>query len=170
MGELFSELGIEPIALLAQAANFAVVLVALYYLVYRPLTTVVEERTKKIEQGLSDAIRAKDELARVDGVYAERMSEAEKEGTAIIKKSEGEARERATKIITDSAVRSADMLVEARTLAERTKDSEMRQLEAEAKEFVQAVITKTVGMEPDAIDAKLIEQAAKLVRKEKVRA
>lgn len=167
MGELFSELGVEPIALFWQTANFAVVFVALYYLVYRPLTTVVAERTKKIEQGLADAKHAKDELARVDDVYAKRISEAEQEGTTIIKKSEGEARDRATKIITDSAARSADMLVEARTLAERTKDSEMRQLEAEARAFVQAVVAKTVGMNPEAIDAKLIEQAAELVRKEK---
>ena len=161
MSELFSQLGVEPVALLWQTLNFAIVLVAMFYLVYRPLTKLVIERTNRIAQGLTDAEAAKTELARADHVYAEKIAVAEREGTAIVKQSESTAKERAAVIVNDGEARGAALIAEARTLAERVKASELAALEREAKSFVEAVVQKTVGLAPDAIDAALVDQAVK---------
>ncbi len=167
MSDLFSQLGVEPAALLWQTANFAVVLGTLWYLVYKPLTSLVAERTSKIEKGLSDAVQAQAELARADADYAARLRDAEREGTDIVKRSEAEAQKRASSIITNGEARGESIVAEARTLAERARAEEFASLEAEAKAFVQAVVAKTVALDPSTVDAKLVEQAVAAIKSQK---
>ncbi len=57
----------------------------------------------------------------------------------------------------------------AHMLAERARTEEMQNLEKEAKAFVQAVVAKTVELDPSQIDAKLIEQAAHMVHTERAK-
>ncbi|MFA7302124.1 MAG: hypothetical protein WC030_00015 [Candidatus Paceibacterota bacterium] len=164
MGQLFSQLGIAPAALLWQTLNFLVVLVVLYWYVYKPLAVLVAERSRKIEQGLADAARAAGELARAEEMYQQRMSDAEGEAVGVMRKAEQDAQTQAQRIITKGEERDAAMLAEARTLAERVREEEMLRLESEAKDFVQAVLQKTVELDPKHIDNALIEQAAAMVR------
>jgi F-type H+-transporting ATPase subunit b len=167
MSELFSQLGVNPIALFWQMANFAVVLVVLFYFVYRPLTELVAKRTKKIEEGLADAVRAKEELAQAETVYAEKLGQAEGEAFELVRRAETEASSRAKEIVQKGEERGAGIVAEARTLAESARAEEMRGLEQEAKAFVAAVLTKTVQLDPALVDAKLVEQAAEAVRAER---
>jgi F-type H+-transporting ATPase subunit b len=170
MSDLFTQLGIEPVAFLWQAANFAIVLGALWYLVYRPLTALVAERTKKIEQGIEDAAAARTALNRADTDYDARLRDAEREALALIKEGEQDARTRASAIIAHNESRGEAIIVEARMLAERVREEELAALEAEAKSFVEAVVAKTVELDPSAVDEKLVHEAVRLLRAEHHRA
>ena len=50
MSELFSKLGIDWKLLIAQIINFLVLLFVLYKFAYRPILSMLEKRTKKIEK------------------------------------------------------------------------------------------------------------------------
>ncbi len=164
MGQLLSQLGVEPAALLWQALNFLVVLVTLYYFVYRPLAVVVAERQSKIEQGLTDAKRATEELSQVEALRSVRMREAENEALGFLREAEEQAAKRAREMVAAGELRGTKILEEAHTLAQRIQEEEMHALEREATAFVQAVVAKTVELDPTAIDSALIAQAVQAVR------
>lgn len=164
MGQLFSQLGVEPVALVWQALNFLIVLVVLYRFVYKPLGVVVSERSHKIQKGIDDAARALGELARAEESYQKRVSEAENEAVLVVRKAEQDAQSQAHKIVEKGEERSEQIIAEARTLAERAHAEEMQHLEQEAKAFVQSVVAKTVSLDPKAIDEALIAQAAEMVK------
>lgn len=167
MGQLFSQLGIAPVALLWQALNFIVVLAVLYRYVYTPLAALVAERSKKIEKGIEDALRAAGELARAEESYTKRMSEAESEAVGVMHKAQQDAQAQAQKIVAKGEERGDSIVQEARTLAERARDEEMQRLEGQAKEFVQAVLARTVALDPKLVDEALIAQAAGIVAAER---
>src|SRR3989338_3461425 len=62
MDSLIETFHINAGLLLAQMANFAVVVAVLYFFVFKPLLRVMEERKKRIEDGLRFAKQAEDDL------------------------------------------------------------------------------------------------------------
>ena len=57
--EFLTQFGIEWQLLVSQGISFAIVAVALYYFVFKPVIKVSAERQQKIEQGLKDAEEAR---------------------------------------------------------------------------------------------------------------
>ena len=167
MGQLFSQLGVEPVALVWQALNFLVVLVVLYRFVYKPLGVVVALRSQKIQQGLDDAVRAAGELSRAEETYQKRLSEAEGEAVVVMRKAEQDAQSQAQKIVAKGEERGESIVQEARTLAERAREEEMQHLESQAKEFIRSVLEKTVALDPKHVDEALIAQAAAAIAAER---
>jgi len=53
--EIFNQFGINPLLLLAQVVNFAVLLFILKRFLYKPILKVLEERKKRIEESLKNA-------------------------------------------------------------------------------------------------------------------
>jgi len=159
MSELFGQLGINLPMLVAQAVNFAILLVVLTIFVYKPLMKMVEERRKKIEFGLKGAEEVEIKLGEIEIKRAEILKEADKAGQEIVKRSELKAGERAGEIISDAQKKGDSILIEAEEITERKKREEMNNLTKEAKVLVRAVIEKTVELDPKLIDEKLINQA-----------
>src|SRR4051812_28919207 len=80
MGETFGHFGVELKYILLQLVNFLVVLAVIYKFAVKPVTATMEERNRKIEQGLKDAQEMHAKLAA-----------AQQESAAIVKKSQLEA-------------------------------------------------------------------------------
>ncbi|HEY4493144.1 MAG TPA: ATP synthase F0 subunit B [Candidatus Paceibacterota bacterium] len=165
MSELFSELGISLPALISQGVNFLIVLVVLTVFVYKPLAKVVDERRKRIEQGLEDAKQAELKLSQIAEKEKRVLAEAEKTALVLIKEAEGKAAGRSRELIEIGEKRAAGIVKEGKTLAQRQAAEEMASLQKEAVNFVKQAIEKTVELDPDKIDEKLIDQAVKLLRK-----
>lgn len=53
--ELLQTLGIEPKLLLAQIVNFAILLLILWKVAYKPLLSIMKDRSERIEKSLHDA-------------------------------------------------------------------------------------------------------------------
>ena len=165
MSELFSELGISLPALISQGVNFLIVLVVLTVFVYKPLAKVVDERRKRIEQGLEDAKQAELKLSQIAEKEKHVLSEAEKTALVVIREAEDKAADRSRELIEAGEKRAAGIVKEGKTLAQRQAAEEMASLQKEAVNFVKQAIEKTVELDPDKIDEKLIDQAVKLLRK-----
>ena len=84
MADLLISFGVDWRLLIIQAVNFAVLLAALTYFLYKPVTNMLDERRKKIAQGVKDAEAA-----------AARLEHAEDESQTIV----GEASTKAEDIL-----------------------------------------------------------------------
>lgn len=119
MQQLFFAFGIDWRLLIAQAINFGVVLVALWYFLYQPVLRTLEERRRVVAQGVEDAERAREKLAHADSEAAERVGAADTEAQEIVRAARTnadlarsellrEAEIRAAAIATDAAARATD--------------------------------------------------------------
>ncbi|MDQ3880150.1 MAG: F0F1 ATP synthase subunit B [Chloroflexota bacterium] len=124
--EFFDAFGVDWFKLAAQVLNFLLLLYLLNRFVYKPmLLPLLEERRKRIEQGLQDAEQAKRdrELARAEREAA--LDQARTEAQAMIA--------RATKIAEDSR---AETVAQARAEAERVTQRARDEIEAEKERAV----------------------------------
>ncbi len=130
MNALFSAFGVDWRLLLAQTVNFGVVLVALWYFLYKPVMQVLEKRRSIVTQGVEDAKRAAEKLAGADEAAAKRVVEAETEAEEIVKTARtaasldrsrmlAEAEERSAQIVTDADLRAAELAERVRRESEK---------------------------------------------------
>lgn len=80
MGELFSALGIQWSALIAQMVNFAILLFILRRFVYKPILRVIDQRREMV----TTSVRQAEEIAR-------RKEIVDRERALILRKADGEA-------------------------------------------------------------------------------
>ncbi len=130
MQQLFSAFGIDWRLLGAQAVNFGVVLVALWYFLYRPVLRTLEKRQKVIAQGVADAAEARELLAGVDQEANTRVKNADVKAESIISAARAaagaekakllkEAEDRAAAVGRDAEMRAAEAAARARRESER---------------------------------------------------
>ena len=79
-----SALGFNLPALIAQLVNFALLLVLFSVLLYKPLLKVLDERRRRIQEGLEASEEAKRRLAQTEQEVANELDRARQEGQALI--------------------------------------------------------------------------------------
>lgn len=118
MQELISTFHIDIKLLVAQLINFSIVLFVLYRFAFKPLTSLMNERTKTISQGLDDAEEAKKTLLMAEdekaGIVKEArvlahttLTQAGLEGKALVKQAEIEANLEKEKIMIETKAQIA---------------------------------------------------------------
>lgn len=116
--------GIESKLFIAQIINFAVLLIILKLLLYKPIAQMLEERKAKIKQGLDDAENAKKALADADTqktkilkeakVDADKILENTKVSSEILKQqSAQDAKKQATEIVDNAKKQAQDEFAKA---------------------------------------------------------
>ncbi len=139
--KLASTFHIEGPLLLAQAINFIVVAVLLWKLAFKPVTSTLDERKKKIEDGLQYAEEMKTRLADAEKQYAEKMKEASIEASKIVE----EARDNAKTYLekqTQEAVHKAEQIV---AKGEESIRLERQQMLADLRKEVAQLVVQTSG-------------------------
>ncbi len=84
--ELFYALGLDVRILLAQFINFAILVFVLYRFAYKPIFNVLEERKRKIQEGVEKSERAEKTLEEAHQKSAEIIKQAKKEAKEIVEK------------------------------------------------------------------------------------
>ena len=84
MSQLLAAFGIDWHLLLAQAVNFGIVLIALWYFLYKPVLAMLDKRQKVVAKGVEDAARAGALLAGADGEAAKRVTAADELAEGIV--------------------------------------------------------------------------------------
>lgn len=130
MGALFTTFGIDWHLLIAQAINFTILVVALSWLLYKPVLKMVKERERVIAQGVADAEESTKRLAHADVEVEKRVGAAEKEAGSIVEHARHtatdervrilkEAEERAQRVAKDAAARAKEMAAQSLRESER---------------------------------------------------
>jgi F-type H+-transporting ATPase subunit b len=161
MQSLFTNFGLDWKLLLSQAANFFLVLIILRLTVYRPLVELMKKRRARIEEGLTKAAEADRRLAEIGELQKEKLKEAERQGIAVIKSAEEQAKERGRQLLEEAARAETDILARAKERAAADEAAALRKVEAEAVHLVKEILVKTVRVKPEAVDEALIAKVAK---------
>ena len=124
-------LGINLPSLLAQLINFGLLLVVLYLLAYKPLLRVLDERKRRIQEGLEASEAAKQRLAQTEQEMARELDKGRQEGQALI----GQAQQMSARIQEEGrqqARTEAEKLLErARSEIQLERDSAIAELRRE---------------------------------------
>ncbi len=149
------------LTLFAQALMFAAFIWVIATLIWPPLSNAIEERQKKIADGLAAADRAKQELADADARVADEIRKARVDAGQITDK----AHQQATQIVDKAKL---DALAEA-ARQRAAAEAEIANLSSKAKEVLRTQVAalavrgaeKVLGREIDAArHRELLDQIA----------
>ena len=102
MGEAFTALGINLPQLIAQIANFVVLLVILRLTLYKPILRMLDQRRERIAEGLGAAEEARAEASDAQARIQDQLDEARGQGQEIV----ANAQQVATRIQEDAREQS----------------------------------------------------------------
>jgi F-type H+-transporting ATPase subunit b len=164
MEDLVKNFGLDWKLLLSQAVNFSILFLVLRTAVYRPLLRFMEERRKKISEGLVKAEEADRRLAEIDSLRVERVREAEEEALTIIKTGEKKAREEERSILKTAEEKEQAVYERGKERIEDEKKKALAEAEGRVVDLVKLTLAKATELSPDKIDSALIERAAKEIK------
>lgn len=93
------KLGIEPSLLLTQIINFVILLFVLTKLLYKPILKALDDRKRKIEEGLEFTQKAKKEEEQLELKHQEVLKRANEEAKEIIEAARSDGRKLKEEII-----------------------------------------------------------------------
>ncbi len=156
--------GWNPWLFLSQVVSFSIVALLLKRFAYKPILAVLEDRRRRIEEGLLNAEKIKKELAEAQKRYAEILAKANADAQKMI----DEARENSAHLAErkqQEAIAAAEQIIaKARAAAafehERTMESMKRELGRLVVETTAKVTGKILTSEDQ---QRLQEEAARQV-------
>ena len=158
--ELLSQLGINWGIFLSQTFNFAILLAVMTFFVYKPLIKVLDERAKRIKEGLDKAQEADARLKEVDEISKEKIKTAEQKSVEIIRLTGQKAKILEQDMMQKMEEKQRQIALETEKMAKKQKEDAEKQVLSNAVALVRDLIIKTVELNPKDIDDKLIKKAA----------
>ncbi len=137
-------LGIDLKLMIAQAINFGILLFVLSKLLYKPITTMLNERSTKITKSMKDIeIAAKNlEKSEIDADHI--REQAYKDANEILANAKAEAGNEATAIVKKSMEQADRVLASAKDEAARVKKSALLEARSEIASVVSLALDKIV--------------------------
>lgn len=131
MDALLGAFGINGKLLIAQGINFGVLIVALYFLLYKPVLNVLEERRQLVAKGVEDAKSASEKLAGADAAAAAAVEKADKEAADVLSSARDAAGAERTRLVKEAEARAAAIAADAEARATEASAKMLRESEKE---------------------------------------
>lgn len=141
MNELFSAFGVDWRLLLINMINFGLLLLALWYFLYGPLTRMLEERRAKVAQGVKDAEAAAEALSEIESSRAAALAAAGKEADAVVASARALGAAKEQELLQKGEAAASSLLREAEAQAAELK---AQAIEESKKEVAKLIV---LGME-----------------------
>jgi F-type H+-transporting ATPase subunit b len=139
------KLGINLGYLISQIVNFTILAVLLYFVAYKPVLRMLDERSARIKKGLEDAELASRRAAEMEQEFEQQMAQARKEGQEIIAQAT-QMSEKARQDILDKAREESKALIEkAKEEISRERDLAMAELRQQVADLSLAISEKVIG-------------------------
>lgn len=162
MLERFGELGIHWPSLVVYLVNFTLLVGLLYFVAYKPILRMLDERSTRIRESMEQAEQIRQQSARAEEEIKAQLAAARKEGQAIIAQA-SQIGERVKEEARQEARQEAESLIaRARVEIERERAEAIRQLR---EEFVDIAVLAAEKVIKESLDKKahqrLIEEVVK---------
>jgi F-type H+-transporting ATPase subunit b len=156
--------GVDWRHLTAQIISFCIVCALLHRFAYRPVLAMLEERRRRIAEGLADAEKVKAELARTEVQRKEAMVRADAEATRLIEDARAAAARIEEQETRKAHAAAEQILLKAREAAEREHDRMLADLKHEVGQLVVRTVAAVTGkvLTPDD-QQRLVEETVKQV-------
>lgn len=160
--------GLRTDVFIAQLINFLIILFVLWKWAYKPLLAMLDQRQKKIEQGLRDADDAHKRLAGVDTERAQVLKEARDEGALVIRDAHTAAEKKREELLAKSREEISQLVKDARAHIAQERDQARAELKKEIAGLVASTAALVLKEKIDArADAELMAPAVKKARAKK---
>lgn len=163
------KLGINLGFLIFQVLNFLVLIVLLYAFAYRPILKMLDDRRKKIAQGLEDARVAAEARANAEKEAREVMAKAQTEANQKIREATDRAEAAAREVMARADADAAKARESAIAEAEMERDRTLADVRGQIAALAMAAAQRLIG---EALDERrqraLIEEFFSGVRSGKV--
>ncbi len=166
MGSLIETFHLDVKLIIAQLVNFFIVAGVLYFFALKPIMKIMNERTAKIEKGLTDAQEIEERLNKTQEESKELISQAKKESMEIIDNANTKSEEKKKEIVTNAKKEIESLINQSKKQIADEKEQMIKEVKADVVDLVTQVSTKVLAGKIDAdINQKLIEQAIKETNK-----
>ena len=139
-------IGINPFTMVFAWINLLILYLFLKKLLFKPVKNMIDSRQKEIDDMYSDAENSKVAADEMKAEYEEKLSSANEESEAILKKA-----------VRRAQLREEEILKEANDKAQRVLERANEQIELEKKQAINDVKNQVSGMAID-IAAAVIER------------
>ncbi|KKU48592.1 ATP synthase F0 subunit B [Candidatus Uhrbacteria bacterium RIFCSPLOWO2_12_FULL_46_10] len=157
-------LGLNGKLFLAQLINFGLLVLILWRLLYKPLVQFMEERSKRIVEGLDNAKRYDEKLKELESERQNVLVKADREAQKILAVADDEAKRigAEAKIAIDRT--AAETIARANREIEQAKKEMISDIRRQAADLVVLAAEKVIHERLDEpTDRRLIDQALKEV-------
>jgi len=144
METFVQKFGIDWKLMIAQLINFGVIFIVLRAFAYKPILKLLDERRKKIEDGLSFAEKAKHELANVEVMKSEELGKAQKKGMEIVKEAEFSATKVRDEIVAGGEIEKQKLVATGKALLAEQKNRMEKGVYEQAVSLVEAALSKVL--------------------------
>jgi F-type H+-transporting ATPase subunit b len=158
--ELFNALGINGKILLAQFINFAVLVFVLWRFAYKPILKFLEDRRKKIEEGVQNSELAIVKLAEIAEKEKEVIVEAKKEALNLINEAKDNAEKRGQEMIKKAQEEASLVMVKEREKFNQEKTEMFKEMKNSLSDLVVLAVEKVIEEKMDSEkDKEIIKKA-----------
>ena len=133
--------GISWSLFISQCISFLIVAGLLYKFAYKPILDILEQRRKTIAEGLTNANKIREELARTEAARQEVLDKANAQANNLIQ----EARDAAVKVLeaeSQKAIAQAEQII---TKAHEASAADRNKMMAELKAEIGRLVVETTG-------------------------
>ena len=143
--QIANKFGISMPTLFAQMVNFCLVALALYYFAIKPVTKTLEERQRKISDGLQYAEEMKVQLAEAERERAAKVKEAAEEAQRILSEAREQSKEFIEKKTHEAAAQAEAMIRKASEASELERQKMLSDVRQEVAQLVVATSSKVLS-------------------------
>ncbi|MFH0951504.1 MAG: F0F1 ATP synthase subunit B [bacterium] len=127
--------------LIAQAVNFAIVFLALYYLAFKPLAKTMQNRSQKIADGLKNAEVIAKKLEQSKEEQKAIIKQAKQDANQLLQQAQNDALERKDQMINKAKEEIGQIITTEKAKIQQEKAAILKELKAEVADLV--VLTTT---------------------------
>lgn len=161
--ELFAKLGIDWRLLVAQLVNFAILMTALVFLLFKPIMAALEKRRAKIGESLANADKISDELKRTTAETERLLAAARHEAQQIVTDAQKQAETIKTVAIDKTKAEVASVVASGKAQLVADRDAMLTEVRGAAADLIAQATEKVLGEKlTNAKDKALIEKALEL--------
>lgn len=145
-------LGINLKFLLIQLANFILFYFLFTKFLLTPVKKMLDERKKRIAEGLEAAEKSKEELAKIEELKVEAKKKTKADEKTVLDEAREKAEKEAAVIIEKAKQKAAKIVKDAETGIENIQAGEMKKMREKQLKIIEAVIEKIMDEKFENVD------------------
>ena len=153
------DLGFNGPTLIAQIINFAILLGLLYFVAYKPIMRMLDERSRRVKEGMDEAEAQKEKAALADEEIKKQLEVASREGQERIARAVHAGEEVKQKAQEEARQEADALLSRARVVIQQERDDAIGELRKEFADLTIMAAGKVIDRSLDKVaHQELIEQ------------
>ena len=142
---------VPNLTLLIQDLAFIILMVLLVRYLYRPISQVLEARTRRIQEGLRAAEEAKRDREAAEKEYQLKMDEARREGQALLDRIAKQGEDLRKELETKAREQAEGLIARARAEIQQEREKAVQDLRAQVADLAVLAASRIIG---ESLDAK----------------